>query len=268
MSNVNIRAAGNRSKFYPYDHAEIDRMIETWEGKIDFRHYPESLMSGKLRIAIVPHAGYIYSGFTAYKAYKLLQNSQFKRIIVVGPSHHIFINGFSIAENDFFETPYGNLEIDLEYVEEIQANFNVDFQGKAHYVEHSTETQMPFIKRLFPKIKIAEIIYGRTNADSLFNLFNYILGDIDNCLIISTDLSHFYSQENANLIDNNCITAFKERNLKLLMDSCEACGKEGLIAVLKYIIQNDLEVLITDYRTSAGVTGDFKRVVGYMSAVI
>lgn len=268
MSNLNIREAGNRSRFYPRESAQIEKMIETWEHNLCKKPASAEMKDKQYRIAIVPHAGYIYSGFTAFQAYKLLEKFKFKRIIVVGPSHHIYINGISIAENEFYETPYGNLEIDLEYVEELQENFNIDFQPDVHYLEHSTETQMPFIKRMFPGIKVVEIVYGRVSIDTLYDLFEYILRDKDNCLIISTDLSHFHPKEKANLLDNNCIRALTTKNFKLLDESSEACGKEGLKAILKYIIQNDKNVIIADYCTSGDITGDNSRVVGYLSAVI
>jgi MEMO1 family protein len=268
MSNLNIREAGNRSRFYPKESVQIEKMVEIWEQKLNNKPVSKEMKDMQFRIAIVPHAGYIYSGFTAFQAYKLLEKSKFKRIIVVGPSHHVYINGISIAENEFYETPYGNLDIDLEYVEELQETFNIDFQAEVHYLEHSTETQMPFIKRMFPEVKVVEIVYGRVNTDTLFDLFEYILRDKDNCLIISTDLSHFHSKEKANLLDNNCITALTTKNFKLLDESCEACGKEGLKAILKYIIKNVWRVIIADYCTSGDVTGDNSRVVGYMSATI
>ena len=267
MSNYSLREAGNISRFYPYDSNQIDIMVDNWDLKANEILKTKKNLNSSPQIAIVPHAGYAYSGFTAYLAYKILKNSIFKRIIVLGPSHYVNINGISIAENEYYETPFGDIEIDQDYVEKLQENFTVDFQAKAHFLEHSTETQMPFIKKYFSGTKVIEIVYGRIHENILYDVMQFILNDKKNGLIVSSDLSHFHSQKIAKTLDNNCILGFKNK-IPELVDDCEACGKPGLKAILKYIINKKLSVNILDYRTSGDVTGDKNSVVGYMSAVI
>ncbi|MGE5356148.1 MAG: AmmeMemoRadiSam system protein B [Deltaproteobacteria bacterium] len=263
---MSIRKAGNRSRFYPYSEAQIESMIVDWEKE---RNDSPSLNNTKkaCRGAIVPHAGYIYSGYTACCAYKEIQRCEFERIIVVGPSHHFKIEGISISEFDRFETPYGELTIDRDYIENIKKNFIVDFQDKAHFYEHSTETQMPFIKKFFPDTRVVEIIYGYISPDSLFELFAFILNDQDNFLIISTDLSHFHNLKLAQKTDSETINALLKNDCPMMEKSGEACGKTGLLALMKYLSNSGLEVSLLDYRTSENATSDKSRVVGYMSAV-
>ena len=59
---------------------------------------------------IVPHAGYIYSGFTANKAYKIASLNNYKRVVVVGPSHKFWFSGASVCFYNEYETPFGNLK--------------------------------------------------------------------------------------------------------------------------------------------------------------
>lgn len=263
---TSIRKAGNRSRFYPYDSRDIDRMIEKWELNSAEKLNGFSISESGSRVAIVPHAGYIYSGFTAFLAYKVLQGTELKRLVVAGPSHYALINGISLAENDLFETPYGDLLIDTQYTLELTSNFPTDHKPKAHFLEHSTETQMPFIKNFFPDIKIIELIYGNISPDELTDVFDFILKDTSNGLIISSDLSHFYPESVAVEIDNYCIEALMKVDINLL-ESSEACGKTGIQSILKYAKEKDMKFTILDYRTSAETSGDHDRVVGYLSAV-
>jgi len=263
---MNIRKAGNSGRFYPSKSAQIIKMIDEWEDFLKNSEYSIK-NENKYKIAIVPHAGYIYSGFTAYCSLKKLQTYKFDKLVVVGPSHHVHIHGFSIAENEEFETPFGNLKNDNEMVDKIESLFDVDYSSNAHYLEHSTENQFPLIKYLFPDIKIIEIIYGNISTKTLTDLFSFILNSKNTGLVISTDLSHFHTLSQAIKIDNNCIEALQQLNPDLLQQ-CEACGKPGLLAILNYCMDNVYNIEIVDYRTSAEMSGDTTRVVGYLGAVI
>ena len=263
-----IRMAGNMSRFYPGKSDDIDKMIEKWEYKLSQTHDSKYQSESEPRIAIVPHAGYIYSGYTAYLAYKALQKSKFERIIVAGPSHHVYFKGISIAMQKSFETPYGFIEIDKDYNVILKSKFNASFIENVHTLEHSTENQMPFIKKIFPDTKVVELVYGDVSNKTLNSVFDFILENNGNCLIISTDLSHFHNLIQANSVDKYTIEALLEENFEALEKNGEACGKKGLLAVSEYCKNNALKIKLLDYRTSADVTGDDSRVVGYMSAVI
>lgn len=263
---MNIRKAGNSGRFYPSQSEQITKMILEWDDilnntKNNFK------TENKLKVAIVPHAGYIYSGYTAYSTLKMLRVNNFDKLVVVGPSHHVHIHGFSIAENEEFETPFGNLTNDTEMVDKIESAFDVDYSPDAHHLEHSTENQFPLIKYIFPDVKLVEIIYGQVHVQTLTDLFRFVLNSENTALVISTDLSHFHTLSQAVKIDNNCIEALRQLNPDLLQQ-CEACGKPGLHAILKYCIENGNNFEIIDYRTSAEMSGDTRSVVGYLGAVL
>ena len=50
-----------------------------------------------LKAVIAPHAGYAYSGPVAGWAYKYLANTKPKKVFLLGPSHHKYIDGCSIS---------------------------------------------------------------------------------------------------------------------------------------------------------------------------
>ena len=263
-----IRRAGNKGRFYPADSSQIDDMIDYWNNVIDENIKDKSILDLKPKAIISPHAGYIFSGFTANIAHRILANSIAKRIIVIGPSHHVYIKGVSISKFAKYDTPFGFLDIDKNYVEKLETEFDLEFDSQAHFLEHSTETQMPFIKKYIPNAKIVELIYGNIHYTKLYQIIKFILKDPINAIVISTDLSHFHNLETAETIDQNCLTGVANKNLAILNSDCEACGITGIKAIIEAAINLNLKSKLLDYRTSADASKDETRVVGYMSAAI
>ena len=221
----------------------------------------------KPKALIVPHAGYVYSGYTANMAYEIASNSSAKRVIVIGPSHRYYFEGMSGSYFEHYETPCGAIDIDTRYLIDIAQRFDIIFDPKAHSKEHSTEVQMPFVKHYLPKSKVIEIIYGDISSHNISRLITYLLKDSDNLLIISSDLSHFYSKKKANRLDNICLKAIAELDTNILDHGCEACGLTGIRAMLESANILNLRSKLIDYRSSADYSGDDSNVVGYASAI-
>ncbi len=247
--------------FYPDKKDELEKYFQFFNQNrlnksIDF--IPRAIIS--------PHAGYIYSGNVANEAYALCEKYDYKRVIVIGPSHSYYLNGASIALFDSYETPFGDIDMDLDFSKELLNKYScLSFDENAH-MEHSTETQMPFIKNYF-NTKVVEIIYGKIDFNSLSLLLEELLNDKDNLLVISTDLSHFYSLEEANILDEKTILAIKNQDEKAL-ENCEACGKVGVKALLKASKKKNLNIKFLDYKTSYERTKDKSSVVGYCSFLL
>ena len=261
-----IREAGNMGKFYPSDCKVLKETIKHFNKKSSSSSN-NNFAETKPRAIISPHAGYIYSGYTANTAHNLLSKAQPERIVVIGPSHHLYIDGISAGFYKSYQTPCGNLETDTEYLKDLDSTYRFLFENRAHYLEHSTETQMPFIKHYNPQAKVIELIYGKTDWKQLAELIEYILSDKDNAVVISSDLSHFYPISIAKKLDAVCIEAIERKDINLL-DGCEACGIIGIKAVLDVAEKLNLQTDILDYRTSAEVSEESSSVVGYASAVI
>ncbi|WP_456457074.1 AmmeMemoRadiSam system protein B [Nitratifractor sp.] len=265
---MNIRIAGNRGAFYPATCNEIEKMIDHWNGILDEALKDKSILEEKPRAIIVPHAGYIYSGFTANIAHRILGNSRPKRVVVIGPSHHVYFEGVSASLMDRYESPCGDVPIDRAYAEELVAKFGLTFVPEAHNKEHSTETQIPFIRHYEPEAKVVELIYGKVDYRALVPIIDAVLADPDNAVVISSDLSHFYTLEQAKQLDNICLAGVAEEDISLLDKGCEACGIIGIKAIIAVAKEHGWKTQLLDYRTSADASGDTQRVVGYMSALI
>jgi len=262
------RKAAVAGTFYPRRCREIEAMFVKFNEMAKKHFLKKELLKHKPRAIIVPHAGYIFSGYTANLAYRAAANSKPKRIIVIGPSHHYYFKGISGAMYESFETSCGDIPIDKAYLEKIQKYFPVTFDPKAHRKEHSTEVQMPFIRYYFPHVKVVELVYGKVDANLLAKLIYALLKERENLVVISTDLSHFYTIEEAHKRDNVCLNAVAKGEPSILDKGCEACGFTGLKAMLTVVKKAGLKTEVLDYRTSADASGDTKRVVGYLSALI
>ena len=128
LSQKRIRLPAVASLFYPGDFEELRSDVRSYlnEGMykknicvqkfIDFTH---------VKALIVPHAGYIYSGQIAACAYRLLlQNrKKFKRIIILGPAHRVWINGAALPCSEIFETPLGEIKLDKKLMKKIVKKF-------------------------------------------------------------------------------------------------------------------------------------------------
>ena len=259
---MNIRKSVVSGSFYPDKKEELLKYINQFNS---FKTNNETFEN--IKAIIVPHAGYIYSGFTANLAYKLASNKKIKRVIVIGPSHRVYLKGASVALYDEYETPLGNLKMDKEFSQNLIDKYDfLDFNVECEF-EHSTETQAPFIKHYFENVQLVEIVYGEINYEDLSKVIDEVLVDSDNFVVISTDLSHFYTFEEAQKLDNICLEAIDKKDLKMF-DYCEACGKEGIKAIIDWAIKNDFDTKVLNYCTSADVTKDKSRVVGYTTALI
>ncbi len=261
--NISTRAKAVAGTFYPNSKEEILKYIQHFNNGFKIKQEPLNA-----KAIISPHAGYIYSGFTANLAFNLASKKEYKTVVVIGPSHKVYFEGCSVALYDEYETPLGNIEVDLKYSLNLVDKYSwCDFLPSAH-LEHSTETQAPFIKHYFKNSKIVEIVYGKIDFNLLSLLIEDILKHKDTFLVISTDLSHFYTLSEANKKDNICLNAIAKKDMQLFDSGAEACGMIGVKALIKSAINLKLETEILHYCTSYDRTKDNSKVVGYAAALI
>ncbi len=271
MSNVTInndtRKAAVKGSFYPGTCSEIENYFKEFNNEFNKIDIPKEILNLIPKAVIVPHAGYIYSGFTANIAYRFLERSKAKRIIVIGPSHHYYFKGISGSYYTNYETPCGDIEIDSPYLFALAKEFNIGFEPKAHAKEHSTEVQMPFIQHYLKGKKVIELIYSDMQVNDLAKIIFALLQNPDNAVVISSDLSHFHPLDIAKKHDHICLKAVEEMDSEKLKEGCEACGIIGIQALILAAKQLKLSSKLLDYRTSADASGDTSSVVGYMSAM-
>lgn len=256
--NREMSACGS---FYPARAVELERYFEHFSAVYDDSF---TLPNFKSKVVIVPHAGYVYSGYTANIAYRILKSSGIKKFVVIGPSHRISFEGISLCDFQSYDTPFGGIESANDLVVKLQDEFNLTCLRESH-IEHSTEVQFPFLKHYIPDVKIVELIYSQVDAKYISRIIDFVLEE-DCGVIISTDLSHFYELSDAKKLDKVCLESIEKLDLELLRKGCEACGIVGVQAMMLSAKKLSLKSNLLDYRTSADLSEDTSRVVGYMSA--
>ena len=245
--------------FYPASKDEVLSAFSYFD-EIAEEHFKDRIYNHDVKALIVPHAGYVYSGFTANLAYKNVLKKP-KRVVIIAPSHKVAFDGVSLNDYESYLTPLGEIKGDSSYVKELKSRFA--FTSIRHE-EHSSEVQFPFIKHYFEDATLVELVYSQ-NA-KLDEIIEFVLKDEDNLLLISTDLSHFYEQKEANRLDSFVIDGVEKLDIDTLAKG-EACGMLGVASMVYVAKKLGLHVKSIDYRTSGDITKDTSSVVGYYSAI-
>lgn len=250
---MKVRKPAVAGYFYPSNRKKLEEYVDKLtQGAVK--------IEGSLKGLIVPHAGYECSGSTAGKAYSLLRVKAYKRVLLIGPSHYVDFHGYSFGSFEAFETPLGIVKVDTSAIREFSKE-EEHFWDIPHLQEHSLEVHLPFLQRLLGDFLLIPLVYGRVKGEDVKNLLEQFSSG-DTLFVISSDLSHYYSDEVARKLDTYCHRwilgdgeSFKEE--------CEACGKRGIEGALLYAEDKGLKRWLIDYKTSAETCSDNKRVVGY-----
>lgn len=156
--------------------------------------------NSEIKAMIVPHAGYYYSGLCAASAYRLLlgrndeKNDQISRVIVICPSHRVFLNNIALPDYSVYQTCLGQIDVDTEAVRILGKSSSVfKTHSDAHKLEHAIEVQLPFLQKTIDNFKIVPLIVGSLTPDSFNGAVQAIKKIVnDNTLVvISSDFTHF-----------------------------------------------------------------------------
>lgn len=268
-----IREPAVAGAFYPSDPGVLKEQIG---GFLDSVH--EEKIKGKIIALISPHAGYMYSGQVAAFGYKLLEGSDFHKVIVIAPSHRAYFHGASVYNKTGYKTPLGVVHIDTDLCNGIITQTRmIDYHPQAHTEEHSLEVQIPFLQIVLEEFELVPIVMGNQDFDTCRILCEAIvkaIGDERILIVASSDLSHFHDYDKAVALDRivlDHIDRFDARGLARDLEKrrCEACGGGPIITALliaEKLGANKAKVL--KYANSGDVTGDKTRVVGYAAAVL
>jgi hypothetical protein len=226
---------------------------------------------------VAPHAGYIYSGKTAAYAYNLLKGKSYKTVIVISPSHAEYFLGISIYDGEAYETPLGLVELDQKMIDKLVENSQTIFRGvQGHRKEHALEVQIPFLQSVLKDFKIVPIVMGDQSKMFVNELAEKISKVVDDetLVVASSDMSHFYSSEEADRLDSvveKRINDFDFEQLLTDLDDheCEACGGGPIAVMMKSASLNSITKSLVINRSDSGdITGDKSEVVGYLSAIV
>ncbi|MBO8144006.1 MAG: AmmeMemoRadiSam system protein B [Thermodesulfobacterium sp.] len=233
----------------------------------------------KAKGVIVPHAGYMYSGWVAGKVYGSIVPPEIA--IIIGPNHTGLGERASVFNGDSFITPLGEVLVEKELVEALVKE--VPFLSKdvmAHLHEHSIEVQVPFLQYINPQIKIIPICLSEMNLEENMSLGKGIAEvvkkhpDKDILIVGSSDFSHYVPHETAKEKDMMAIKKILELSeedfFKLVLEErLSICGYNPIavtISACKNLGAEKAELI--EYMTSGDVIKDYSSVVGYAGIII
>jgi AmmeMemoRadiSam system radical SAM enzyme/AmmeMemoRadiSam system protein B/AmmeMemoRadiSam system protein A len=267
-----VRPAAQAGRFYPADPAELSKLVdECLAGK--------PVEKQRVPAVMVPHAGLIYSGRIAADVLRRVEIPQ--TVIVIGPKHTALGVDWAVAPHETWEIPGSQIAADADLAKKLsQAIPGLILDAAAHEQEHGIEVELPFLARLAPNSRVVGIAIGSGDlarckqfASGLAKLIRSL--PEAPLLVISSDMNHFASDAENRRLDEMAIAAFETLDPDKLYSTVRdnhisMCGLLPAVIVLETLRQ--LERVSTlervGYATSADVTGDKSRVVGYSGVIL
>lgn len=260
-------------RFYPGDAGELDEAVTGYIGGAS--PPPASVKERDLLGFISPHAGYPYSGPVAGYGYRLLQGRKVTTAVVLGFSHSRSSQVSSVLDFDAYRTPLGPIPIDRDLVAQLleRGKDVLDTSQTLFAQEHSLETQLPFLARAVPSIRVVPIMVGRPSGKvdtALADLLHDVIGQRDDVVVIaSTDLSHDLSHAEATSQDGETLERIASGDWSGFAaegpSSGRMCGYYT-VGVLMHLasLYDDSQGHVIHYANSGDVMGDpSSRIVGY-----
>jgi len=253
--------------------AEIDRYLEQAE-------LPE--LPGEVIAVVAPHAGHRYSGAVAGYAFAAVRGRAPDLVAVISPMHHPYFEPLLVTAHAAYATPLGEIPVDKQAVTELDAvlvkELGFGLSPVTRDPEHSLEIELPFLQRtLASQFKLLPVMVREQSpkvSEKLGKALAKVLKERNALLVASTDLSHFYIQDEANTYDAEMlrqIEAFSPEGIFKAERSGKgfACGFAAVAAVLWAARELGADtVKVLHHATSGDVTGDYSSVVGYGAAVV
>lgn len=277
---ITIRKPAAAGTFYSYDAETLRKQIsDSFSHKLG----PKGLKKQEFIAAVVPHAGYIYSGPVAAWVYSRIEKANY---IIIGPNHTGIGAQFSIMKSGLWKTPFGEIAIQEEIAERLLKEAKVLEQDVlAHQHEHSIEVQLPFLQYRFGgDFKFVPILILNEFADDVLlencktigkAIANVIKKEKSKWIILaSSDFSHYVPQKVAKKVDLSLIEEIEKLDEKRFFEKisekdASVCGFGSIAATIvaaKELGAKKGELL--KYATSGDVTGEMNSVVGYASVII
>jgi hypothetical protein len=247
--------------FYPGEArvlaAEVDELLGGVEHLAPRLGFPKAL--------VVPHAGYIYSGSVAARAYDELGPARgiVKRVVLLGPVHRVPVRGLAVPGWDGFATPLGVVPLDRAALAAVQGLPQVVKSDPAHALEHSLEVQLPFLQKVLGEFSLAPFAVGSASLAEVAQVIERLWGGPETLIVISTDLSHYHSYDDARRIDGS--TLARIAGFATDLDHEEACGATPLNGMLAAARRKGLSIRLLGACNSGDTAGGRGRVVGYGS---
>ena len=254
---LNVRPAAVAGTFYPDKPATLDESVRMMLETAGRTALPP------VKAIIAPHAGYIYSGPIAASIYAPLrrQHASIKRVVLLGPTHRVPIDGLAAPRCQAFSTPLGDIPIDRAGIDALADLPQVRLNDAAHAQEHSLEVQLPFLIETIDQFSLIPLTVGRASAAEVGEVIERLWGGDETLIVVSSDLSHYLPYDSAIALDSKTAQSISIFDASITHE--QACGATPINGLLHAARQRRLQARLIDLRNSGDTAGDRTRVVGY-----
>jgi AmmeMemoRadiSam system protein B len=239
---MNVRTPKVAGAFYPGTQKEITRLVgqilDTETERIDY-----SLARKEIIGCVVPHAGYVYSGYEAIHFFEIIKRSptQYDTFIILNPNHTGYGEYIEVDSNDSWDTPLGNVPIDTEFARQL----DLPRSDRAQMQEHSAEVMLPLLQQAISyPFRIVPISMLRQNPVTAMEVAEKIR-DANKLLkrklmiIASSDFSHFESPVDGKRKDDMVLKQIANQDSEKLYDTViqnriSVCGYGPIMTLIEY----------------------------------
>ena len=255
-----VRAPAIAGSFYPANRERLARDVD------GFLSEAGNGVDSLPKAIIVPHAGYIYSGAVAARAYASVAAGadRIRRIVMLGPAHRMAVLGMAAPSVDAFRTPLGDVPLDRPAIDSLSELQQMQIRDDAHREEHCLEVQLPFLQRIFKDFKLIPLIVGDASPYQVTEVLERLWGGPETLIVISSDLSHYYDYETAQTLDARAADAIETKRPDGIQPE-QACGQIPIAGLLISARKRGLTVTRMDLRNSGDTGAPRNHVVGYGS---
>lgn len=252
------RPAAVSGSFYPADAAALQQQLD------QLLEQPARTVNERPLALVAPHAGYQYSGAIAASAFRQLLpwRDDIERVVLIGPAHRTPLAGAALSTAGYFHTPLGDVVVDSHENQVLEKLPGFEFRDDAHAHEHAIEVQLPFLQATLGDFHLVPVLVGQAPTQTLRPLLERYWGTAHTLIVLSTDLSHYLTEEQAHRLDQRTCEAIETLDSERIGEE-QACGRYPLRALLDVARYNHAHVHTLCMGTSAETGGDPQRVVGY-----
>ncbi|PJE59717.1 MAG: AmmeMemoRadiSam system protein B [Candidatus Portnoybacteria bacterium CG10_big_fil_rev_8_21_14_0_10_44_7] len=274
--NKKIRPARFAGQFYSAEPGELRQEIAGYLALASATKLAEPP-----KMILVPHAGYMYSGPVAARAYNLLTGTDFTRVILLGRSHNASFAGVAADTHQGWQTPLGKVLVDQKFILALaRADKDIFLDSAPHQGDHILEAQLPFLQAvLSAKFQIAPLVLGSEETAFSHKLAQALAALIDKktLVVISSDLAHYPPGRTAQALDQKTLALIAGLDEPALIAHLNgvgrlnipnlqtlACGGSAILTGMRLAQILKLKPKILGYQNSGDRVPQGKdRVVGY-----
>lgn len=192
--SVSVRQPRHAGSWYSADSSTLRKQLAGMFAASS----KESAVGDDVKVIVGPHAGLRFSGPTAARAYCQLNPDAVKRIIIIGPSHHVHYPNCVLSTASHFDSPLGRVQVDTEAVDSLVDGRDFTLMDRDEdEEEHSIEMHIPFLQHVMGPHRsytIVPIVVGALSARAEARIggrLASLLSQEGTVVAVSTDFCHW-----------------------------------------------------------------------------